>query len=339
MLVKKKKDTNYIGQLGASWVSWIVEGVWGCGLEVVSAHNDNSLDALIFLKKRDNSRYAGPTGDIVFAQIKTGYVRRLPGEEYKLNLGKSYIQTHRMRWLSFPGPVIMINVIPPSVTGGEPIAYWADLRAPEAYEGGSSIVFDTKRKFDPTRGKSSLFNLCWKWAEVRQLPTVRSPRQVAWSSQNPSLFADSTRSLHKCARKFYCDWKNSSKQSPERFAGVLVTNRGWRHMRRIGRTKSRMFQSLILLPAASSILEEAGRGRFKRLTSTKERILPSGKKIERYYEGVTARVTFFERQEAVVRVVVEKTIEHCLTAVHCGPPKETRTLFSVYEIARTKQFS
>ncbi|EMN5131283.1 hypothetical protein RVV79_004421 [Burkholderia contaminans] len=69
---KKRNDTNHIRQIGVSWVKWIVEGLWG-GVEIVSAHNDNSIDVLIFLKRREgNKGYAGTTGDVIFAQIKTG---------------------------------------------------------------------------------------------------------------------------------------------------------------------------------------------------------------------------------------------------------------------------
>jgi hypothetical protein len=36
--LRKKVDTNRQGQEGVAWVAWIVEGMWGCGVAVVSAY-------------------------------------------------------------------------------------------------------------------------------------------------------------------------------------------------------------------------------------------------------------------------------------------------------------
>ncbi|WP_082819067.1 DUF4365 domain-containing protein [Cupriavidus nantongensis] len=116
MKKRKNHDTTHTGQIGVSWVTWIVEGLWGCGVEVVSAHNDNSIDVLIFLKRSEKTGgYAGPTGDVIFAQIKTGYRKSMPPVTgtYNLSLGRKHNEAHFPRWLSMPGPVIMIHVTPP----------------------------------------------------------------------------------------------------------------------------------------------------------------------------------------------------------------------------------
>ena len=69
---KQVHDTNHIGQIGISWLRWIIEGKWACGIEVIAAHNDNSIDILILPKRRKNSTYSGPTGDVFLRRSRLG---------------------------------------------------------------------------------------------------------------------------------------------------------------------------------------------------------------------------------------------------------------------------
>ncbi|MCB4321904.1 DUF4365 domain-containing protein [Alcaligenes sp. 13f] len=334
---KKIYDTTHIGQIGVSWVTWIVEGLWGCGVEVVSAHNDNSIDVLIFLKRREKTKgYAGPTGDVIFAQIKTGYRSKMPPKTgtYALNLGGKYNSAHLPRWLSMPGPAIMIHVTPPRITKGDPIAYWVDLKDPRTLATPAQITFDVKRKFDAA-GKGEIYNLCWRWAELRQLPTLMAPNRLPWSNHMPVQALALAGSFHDTCRGFYTDWMRYSKANPGHFV-AQVTNRGWRHMTRIGRSKQTMFQSLLLLPVASRMLEQSSGLPRKRLSNAQQKTRADGSKWDRYYEAITARVTFYERQEAVIRVIIECTkMEPTQTS---GPFSTliTRCLYSVYELARRR---
>ncbi len=349
---KKQNDTNHIGQIGISWLQWIIEGKWACGIEVISSHNDNSLDVLIFLKRRVKSAYAGPTGDVIFAQVKTGYVHHDPtpsrltlaiapatvATTYKINLGKKYVDMHKPRWLAFPGPVIMISVIPPSITCGEPKAFWTDLREPTSFDSSGGVVFDISHKVDEPSGKASFFNLCWRWAHLRSLPVIESPQQVPWSPKHHPglLFAVMAESLHRRSKNFYKDWMARANAVPADFGDVKITNRGWRHMTRVGRSKSRMLQSLLLLPAASKMLEPSSGLVSKRLTPAVTTQLPSGRRRVRWYEGLTARVTFFERQETVVRVVLEHTVTY-KNADNTQSEEDIRSLYSIYEVARRRK--
>ena len=129
--LRKQIDTNRQGQEGVAWVTWIVEGIWGCGVEVVSANNDDGVDAIILLKRRRGlKKYAGPTGDLLFVQIKTGYVSKKPSADYSITFKPEEMSRWRPKWASYPGPALMINVIPRRLTGGDPVAYWADLKRP-----------------------------------------------------------------------------------------------------------------------------------------------------------------------------------------------------------------
>lgn len=335
---RKNYDTTHTGQIGVSWVTWIVEGLWGCGVEVVSAHNDNSIDVLIFLKRSEKTGgYAGPTGDVIFAQIKTGYRKSIPPATgtYDLNLGRKHNESHLPRWLSMPGPAIMIHVTPPRITKNDPVAYWADLRDPQSFSKPGYVTFDVKCKLD-AKGKGGLYNLCWRWAELRKLPTLTAPGKIQWSKDYTPLQVHAlSGNLHDLCRTFYADWMAYNKANPGHFI-AQVTNRGWRHMTRIGRPKKTMFQSLLLLHVASMMLERSSGLVPKRVNNTQEKILSNGAKWVRYYEAVTARVTFYERQEAVVRVIIECTEIRPAQSDGLFSPLINRSLYSIYELARRR---
>ncbi|WP_181366214.1 DUF4365 domain-containing protein [Cupriavidus plantarum] len=170
-------DTNRQDQEGVAWVRWIVEGIWGCGLEVVSANNDDGVDAIILLKRRPSLKmYAGTTGDLIFVQIKTGYRKVAPTGDYDLTFGAEEMAAWRTRWAAYPGPAIMINVIPQRLTNRQdPIAYWADLKSPGMDP--RKIHFKVAHEFNGNT-KSDIYNLCWRWAEFRKLPTIRAEKDL-----------------------------------------------------------------------------------------------------------------------------------------------------------------
>ncbi len=107
-------------------------------------------------------------------------------------------------------------------------------------------------------------------------------------------------------------------------------------MTRIGRPKQTMFQSLLLLPVASKMLEQSSGLPRKRLNNTQKKTLPNGTRWERYYEAVTARVTFYERQEAVIRVIIECTEMKPAQVSGACNLLTTRSLYSIYELARRR---
>lgn len=78
----------------------------------------------------------------------------------------------------------------------------------------------------------------------------------------------------------------------------------------------------------------ASRPDAKRLTPVKDEVLPCGQTRKRWYEGVTARVTFYERHEAIVRVVLERT--QLLNAAG-SIQQDVRQFYSIYEVARRRQ--
>lgn len=335
--LRKQIDTNRQGQEGVAWVTWIVEGIWGCGVEVVSANNDDGVDAIILLKRRRGlKKYAGPTGDLLFVQIKTGYVSKKPSADYSITFKPEEMSRWRPKWASYPGPALMINVIPRRLTGGDPVAYWADLKRPPG-SNPNKIEFCLDHCFD-ANAKSSFYNFCWRWAEFRQLPVIYLNQSEKAFTGEPPIYYLGKNPLRVEARNYFKAWKNACKTDPAFSASLQgsITWRGWNHITRKERPVRTKQQSIQLLPAAVRILLTSNGVKPMTVQPMKQvptGPYPNGQTLMRSYEALTARLIFYERQEAVVRVVLERT-----AYLYKGTQvSESVVFYSVYEVARRRK--
>ncbi|RZL04172.1 MAG: DUF4365 domain-containing protein [Rubrivivax sp.] len=336
--LRKQVDTNRQGQEGVAWVAWIVEGMWGCGVEVVSASNDDGVDAIILLKRRPGlKRYAGPTGDLLFVQIKAGYVKKVPTGDYSISFKPEELARWRPKWASYPGPALMVNVIPRRITGGDPVAYWTDLKRPPGSD-PNKIEFKLKNCFHET-AKSSIYNLCWRWAEFRQIPVIYLDQSAKAFPGEPRIYYMGNKPLRDEARDYFKAWKAACTADPTFQASLQasITWKGWNHITRKARPVRTKQQSIQLLPAAARILL-ASSGVKPMTVQPMRPVTPdspsyNSETLTRGYEALTARVIFNERQEAVVRVVLERTAYVSKT----GRVKETLVFYSVYEVARRRR--
>ena len=335
--LRKQVDTNRQGQEGVAWVTWIVEGIWGCGVEVVSASNDDGVDAIILLKRRPGlERYSGPTGDLLFVQIKAGYGENVPTGDYSISFKPEKLARWRPKWASYPGPALMINVIPRRITKGQPVAYWTDLKRPPGAD-PNQIEFKFKNRFDET-AKSSFYNLCWRWAEFRKIPVIYLDQSTKAFPGEPRTYYMGKKPLRDEARDYFKAWKDASVNPAfQSSLQASITWKGWNHITRKARPVRTKQQSIQLLPAAARILLVSSG--VKPLTVQPMRpVVPdspsyNSETLTRGYEALTARVIFNERQEAVVRVVLERTAYVSRT----GQVKETLVFYSVYEVARRQK--
>ncbi len=319
--LRKQVDTNRQGQEGVAWVRWIVEGIWGCGLEVVSANNDDGVDAIILLKRRPALRmYAGTTGDLIFVQIKTGYRQVVPTGDYDLPLDAEKMAAWRMRWAAYPGPAIMINVIPRRLTQKPyPIAYWADLKDPGTDP--LKVHFKAAHEFN-ANAKSDFYNLCLRWAEFRKLPAIRAEEDLPLLGKG---------SLRDVAKGVYKEIKQEVGKKPADYHAA-VTWQGWEHITRLTRPARTQQQSLLLLPVMALMLRK--QTKLEPIAVSRRERKTIGKQ-ERYqwFTTLTARVTFFARHEAIVRVVLLNTEFR----TNDQPTQTTATFYSIYEVARRKK--
>ncbi|MGC5833745.1 hypothetical protein LDP08_24690, partial [Ralstonia pseudosolanacearum] len=111
-----------------------------------------------------------------------------------------------------------------------------------------------------------------------------------------------------------------------------VTWLGWEHITRITRPSRTQQQSLLLLPVAALMLRKDTK-LVPKSVSARTSTTIGGQKRDQWYEILTARVTFFARQEAIVKVVLLRTEfyvgERCTLS--------NSTFYSIYEVARRKK--
>ena len=134
--------------------------------------------------------------------------------------------------------------------------------------------------------------------------------------------------INRAAREFFKDWSKRLNISPE--LGTVEINRvGWQHMTRKGRTKARIFQSMLLLSVAEKIINEVKHCRqigkkFKvRYYSDTDSI-----KVKQYFY-LRAKVRFPHRGQAIIYVVLRKITEKFNDP--SKPVKERVWFYSVYE--------
>lgn len=317
---------------------------------MISASNDDGVDAIILLKRRPGlAPYAGPTGDLIFAQIKTGYVDGVPDKDYSIPFDVDKLSSWRSKWAAYPGPAVMINVIPrrlirakakadaaagvPVAASEDPIAYWTDLKQPDSFQ-SNKVLFRFKNRFDAGT-KSSFFNLCWRWAEFRKLPVIQiNDSEKAFNGEEQPNYMGST-PMRVVARSYFKELKKASEANTA-LLQAKITWRGWEHITRMERPARTKQQSIQLLPAVARILlTNSG---VKPVTARPVSPMPpmtpwNGQELHRGFDTLTARVVFYERHEAVVRVILERT-----KLFEKGKfVRETVIFYSVYEVARRKK--
>ena len=137
------------------------------------------------------------------------------------------------------------------------------------------------------------------------------------------------------ARNYFKQLKKASEAN----TGLLqatITWRGWEHITRLERPSRTKQQSIQLLPAVARVLL-ANSGvkpvTVRPVTPMPFSLRPNGQTLARGFDALTARVVFYERHEAVIRVLLERT-----KLFQNGRfVRESVIFYSVYEVARRKK--
>lgn len=300
------------GKIGINRVRAIVEEKWWSKWQSVSAENDDGLDGLVFLCKRQTrivNRKAGParesfsieTGVVAFVQVKSGpsYLSSEDATRLRIRLGTENIQSHRRDWRQHPGPTILVYV-DAATNPKRPAAWWVDLRSPTAFPADAPSLIDIpKDQVFGEHTKGHLLRLSQANAYDARLPVLRAVRS---DGDHFRLSA----SVKSSARAFYRAW--SARPPLERTHAVLgeieVTRVGWRHITRKGRAGARIHTSLSHLPLAARMIREVPN--HSRLGHVQKLTLTDGATDVRDYLGLRARVEYPDRCPAVIQVVLKR---------------------------------
>lgn len=290
-------------EIGLRVVRNIIREKWCSNFQELSHQNDDGVDGLIFLKKKNIE-----IGGVLRVQIKCGVAYRRAINKYSesicLHLGKDYLLKHRERWLRNPIPIILIYVDPTNVNKED--AWWVNLGLDDAYCKSNTglVLLPKKQKFGP-HSKGDFLTASGAKSLPYPTPIVTMHRE------DISIFTFKD-TLKKQARSYYISWSlsSSNERTNELLGEVIVNRNGWRHITRKGRRIERIMQSLQLLPCAKKIITEATR--FNRLGKVryKEKFdyHTSQMSIELVdFIGIRALVNFPHRDRSLVQVVLKRT--------------------------------
>lgn len=306
---------------GRSVVQDYVSAQSNHGWQELDPQNDDGVDGLIFIKKKGNK-----TGEIVFAQIKCGVKGRGYWTESStrpgyigVHLTEDYINKHRERWKTVPGPMILIFVEYESRK-----AYWADLRNNASFTSDNKQIVLIKKsqrfgshsfgEFKKLKGYTHI-NQAYDWIDVslEDVNYIKLELYIPFKEQ---------------AKKYYKDWINShaSEKTCPLLGEIIVSRVGWRHITRRKRKKSRIIQSLQLLGIAKQIIKQSNK--FWQVKVMEIKTLADGTIIHTDFIGLRGRVKFTFRGATIVQVLLKrKKIVNTNTGIY----KSEIRFYSVYE--------
>nr|WP_293295818.1 DUF4365 domain-containing protein [Allomuricauda sp.] len=314
-------NTTQTEAIGIRVVSQLVIEHWNSRFQELSARNDDGIDGIIFLGKHREL-----TGEVIFVQIKCGEGYRVDDKKrknhIKLKLGKKYLNTHRPRWNSIPGPVVLVYV-DPSTSKHNPKAWWVDLKSSDAYDQkAQSYVLVPKENSFGQHSKGYFKNLGRHHLDYN-LPEITARTE-------DFVYLHQYDSLKYCARYLYRALAKQEIVHPT-LGQIHFTRVGWRHLTRRGRRKLNMMQSFMLLGSVQKILGEVESYEIVGKPLKKE-VDGQVKVID--YIAIRSKVGFPFRYQGVIVVILKRKK---LLDLNNGNVKESKIWFySIFESRRGK---
>ena len=273
---------------GTNKVFEIINDDWGSDWIKFDQENDDGIDGLIQVRKKGEW-----TGETIYVQVKSGngYVKTFKKRPNLIciQLNESYIESHRPRWNSLKGAVILIFV------NDDKKCFWVDLKDDSSYTSeNKSIILVNKQNRFGAHSKGHFKKISGFFPEDRHIPTVEL------NNENLSHIK-LNQPLNLSVRNFYKEWSNSPKEErTHKSLGEIIVNRvGWRHISRKQRGINKIFQSWLLLSAAKKIIQEVNVLYENRNENTSDDEL----RINTNY-ALRAKVIFPNRQESIVQVIL-----------------------------------
>lgn len=313
-------------RIGINTISRIVEVDWESGWQEYAATNDDAIDGVILMRR--GSKRPTDTGGVVYVQVKCG------GDGYRqdqdqypahigVQLGKKYIETHRQRWASVPGPAVLIFV-DDTEDRKSPPAWWVNLKAGDSYSPtNAGMILIPKLQRFAHHSKSDFHKLCGPATVDRVLEEIKLCRD---DLVLPKL--GKGESLRDDAWEYYKKMRDDIGQCINPTLGQILVNRvGWKHMTRRSRLPERIVQSWLLLGAAKAIINECTK--VFNLGHASQKVFPDGNANVVDYLGLRANVAFPHRHQSVLQVVLRRS--RLITPNYKG---QKIWFYSVYELRR-----
>jgi hypothetical protein len=301
---------------------------WRCRWQEVAGKNDDGIDGLIFYQKKS------VVTDTIYVQVKGGKGYRKSPKAHPnhigVNVGKRYIQKHKSRWMSYPGPVILVYLDGDNSVNHT--AYWTDLKKSDSYTTANpGYILVPKDQIFDVRAKKKIHSLTASRAAEMSLQALS-----AYGDELPHLDLNGE-PLKKSSFNYYKRLR-SAKITPActELESIEFSRVGWRHITRKTRSRERIIQSLMLLPIAKHMIE--GVERFEIVDRRTKEDVEKNTLIHFQTLLLRARVSFSFRYPATINLVLRRKIEVHTDDVTDHPTVSQKVWFySIYEAQRKRE--
>ncbi|MCF0038691.1 DUF4365 domain-containing protein [Dyadobacter fanqingshengii] len=313
-----KTGRQFKGIDGSLIVNAIVNDKWKSDFQKIDQENDDSIDAMVLIRKQGEV-----TGEVIYMQIKAGdgYQSNSASrhDHIGINVSKKYIESHRPRWNTLPGAVILVYV------SDEKITYWTDLKSESSYsrENRNIILVPKIQKFgEHSKGAFKKMGNYIKQSNVSSIVEIKNS-DLAYLRIDESIIGS--------GRKYYNEWsKSDAKKRTNPGLGEVNVNRvGWRHMTDAKKGYARIIQGMQLLCVAKKII--LGIDKAYQITKPVESDKSEGEYTLSDFISLRAEVIFPHRQKTIVQVIL---IRKRLISTKDGKIDQRVWLYSVYEPLR-----
>lgn len=301
-------------------VASVVSEGFNCKFLPFSSDIDNGLDGVILWREN------GSIIDSIYVQCKGGdsYLPVLKGHNYsskfQIHLPKDYVKKHYYIWKAVSGPVIMV------VCNNNGKAWWVNLKDDTAYDKGHSQLFGKP----DNRFNYSAYNKLNELVRRQKYLKGRAKISIKGNILNGCLGKSSIKEI---AQDYY---KSLSRvpmwaRNPDLDRKIEFTRVGWRHLLRKKRRKSRIIQSLLLLPLIPVILENS---EDYTLLDVKISKGENGEDIVLETIGIQAECEFNYRFPSIIHLILLRKTVFMNTSF-----RERIWFYSIYEIGRNKKIN
>lgn len=287
------RDTRPQDATGMNRVGTIVQGRGGHGWQPYDHINDNGVDGIIIKRKKGTD-----TGEIIYVQVKCGsgkgYYKATKNrpQHFGVNVGEEYINSHKQRWNTLFGPVILVYVDFKSEK-----AWWTDLKDEMSFtnDNKSIILIPKTQRF----GEHSFGNFKKLKGFLHTDPELK---EIILKKENVDYFNFVKKTIKVSAKEFYKKWSISNERDNPSLGEIIVSREGWRHISRKGRKPERIIQSWNLLGAAKQIIQTVEKAyQLRQFKSSHDQL---GNYLITDYISLRGQVIFPQRHSSIVQVVL-----------------------------------
>ncbi len=282
----------------------------------LSSDIDNGIDGVILWRDKDI------IVDCIYVQCKGGnsYLPVLKGNNYskkfRIYLPEDYVKKHYNIWKITSGPVIMV------VCNDNEKAWWIDLKDEDSYDNEHRHLYAMPKN----RFNKAAYNKISELVRHQKYLKGRASININGGILRGCLCSEFN--IKEVAHKYYEKLGEDIIESPnvDLNGRIEFTRVGWRHILRKSRRKSRILQSLLLLPLIPTIINQSPDYSILDAKASKGK---NGESIISEKLGIQAACEFNYRFPSIIQIILIRK-----KVFFEEMPTERIWFYSIYEMSR-----